>query len=62
MNETNMKKLEQIYELFLILDDSINYCWNEGCEGYYQISLSKIIKDKFTDLLKQTNENYIEYK
>ena len=42
-DDETMKKLKNIFELSLILHDSINFCWNEGMHGYYQLALSNII-------------------
>lgn len=58
MEEEIQKKVENIFELFLTLHDSITYNWEEGREGYYQLALSKIIKDKFLDIFAGIDEDY----
>ena len=48
-DEKQLKKLKNIFELSLILDDSINFNWDEGMSGYYQLALSNIVTEKFTE-------------
>ena len=55
-----MKKLKNIFELSLILHDSINFCWNVGMHGYYQLALSNIITQKFTELIENIDDEYVD--
>ena len=36
MDNRTLEKLKNIFELSLVLNDSINFNWNEGAQGYYQ--------------------------
>lgn len=60
MEEEIQKKVENIFELFLTLHDSITYNWEEGHEGSYQQALSKIIKDKFLEVFAGIDEDYVK--
>lgn len=59
MSSEQNNQLKNIFELFLILHDSINFNWNEGYKGYYQLALSNIIKDKFTDFICNNDKDYV---
>ena len=59
-DEKQLKKLKNIFELSLILHDSINFNWNEGMSGYYQLALSDIVTKKFTELFKDIDKEYVE--
>ena len=59
-DDETMKKLKNIFELSLILHDSINFCWNEGMHGYYQLALSNIITKKFTELIENIDNEYVD--
>lgn len=59
-DEKQLKKLKNIFELSLILDDSINFNWDEGMSGYYQLALSNIVTEKFTEFFKDIDEEYVD--
>lgn len=59
-DDETMKKLKNIFELSLILHDSINFCWNVGMHGYYQLALSNIITQKFTELIENIDDEYVD--
>ncbi len=59
-DEKLLEKLKNIFELSLILHDSINFNWNEGMSGYYQLALSDIVTKKFTELFKDIDKEYVE--
>lgn len=60
LDDETIKKLKNIFELSLILHDSINFNWNEGMSGYYQLALSDIVTKKFTELFKDIDKEYVE--
>lgn len=55
-----LEKLKNIFELSLVLNDSINFNWNEGAQGYYQLALSSIITTKFIEFFKGIDEEYVD--
>ncbi len=59
-DEKQLKKLKNIFELSLILHDSINFNWDEGMSGYYQLALSNIVTEKFTEFFKDIDEEYVD--
>lgn len=52
IDNRTLEKLKNIFELSLVLNDSINFNWNEGAQGYYQLALSSIITKKFIEFSK----------
>ena len=59
-DEKQLKKLKNIFVFSLILDDSINFNWDEGMSGYYQLALSNIVTEKFTEFFKDIDEEYVD--
>ena len=58
-DEKTIEKLKNIFELSLILHDSINFNWNEGMQGYYQLALSNIITKNFTEFFENIDDEYV---
>ena len=59
-DEKQLKKLKNIFELSLILHDSINFNWDEGMSGYFQLALYNIVTEKFTEFFKDIDEEYVD--
>ncbi len=60
MDNRTLEKLKNIFELSLVLNDSINFNWNEGAQEYYQLALSSIITTKFIEFFKDIDEEYVD--
>ena len=60
LDDETIKKLKNIFELSLILHDSINFNWDEGMSVYYQLALSNIVTEKFTEFFKDIDEEYVD--
>lgn len=60
IDNRTLEKLKNIFELSLVLNDSINFNWNEGAQGYYQLALSSIITTKFIEFFKGIDEEYVD--
>ena len=60
IDNRTLEKLKNIFELSLVLNDSINFNWNEGAQGYYQLTLSSIITKKFIEFFKDIDEEYVD--
>lgn len=60
MDNRTLEKLKNIFELSLVLNDSINFNRNEGAQGYYQLALSSIITKKFIEFFEDIDLEYVE--
>lgn len=60
MDNRTLEKLKNIFELSLVLNDSINFNWNKGAQGYYQLALSSIITKKFIEFFEDIDLEYVE--
>ena len=60
MDNRTLEKLKNIFELSLVLNDSINFNWNEGAQGYYQLALYSIITKKFIEFFEDIDLEYVE--
>lgn len=60
MDENDVvEKFQNLLCLVETLDDSLEFCWNEGMQGYHQYKLSKIIKREFYNLLEELDPDYM---
>lgn len=60
IDSKTLGKLKNIFELSLVLNDSINFNWNEGAQGYYQLALSSIITKKFIEFFEDIDQEYVD--